>query len=61
MASMFPGLKNGLTLIKEQDGIINLGLPENELEVFTSSHSTQGREINQQNLIDKECEIIGIL
>ena len=49
---MFSCFKNRLTLIKEQNGIINLRLPENELEIFTSYHSTQRWEIDQQNLIN---------
>ena len=40
-ASLLSGLKDGLTLIKEQDGVIDLGLSEDELEVLPSCHATQ--------------------
>ena len=53
MPSRFSRLKNGLTFIKEQDSIVDLGLSEDELEVLPSTHGAQRWEINQQNLCEK--------
>ena len=50
MTSSFSGLKNGLTLIKEEDSIVDLGLSEDELEVLPSPHVTKRGKVNQQNL-----------
>ena len=50
MAAFLPRLKDGLTLVKEQDGIVDLGLTEYELEVLPCSHAPQGREVDQKNL-----------
>ena len=36
MATFLPCLKDGLTLIKEEDGIIDLGLPKDEFKVLPS-------------------------
>ena len=49
---MFSCLKNGLTFIKEQYGIIDLRLSKNELEILARCYSTQWWEIDQQNLIN---------
>ena len=50
VTSLLPRLKDGLTLVKEQDGVVDLGLPEDEFEVLTSTHATQGGEVDQKNL-----------
>lgn len=50
MPSFLPCLKDGLTLVKEQDGIVDLGLSEYELEILSSTHATQRGEVDQQNL-----------
>ncbi len=48
--STFSGLKNSLTLVKEQDGVIDLRFSEDELEVLASTHGPQGGKVDQQNL-----------
>ena len=45
-------LKDGLTLIKEEYGIIDLCLAEYKLEVLICTHGAKGREIDQQHLIN---------
>ena len=50
MSSLLPRLKDGLTLIKEQNSIANPGLPEDKLKVLSSTHATQSGEVNQQYL-----------
>ena len=50
MATFLSGLKDGLTLVKEQDGVVDLGLAEYELEVLPRSHASKGGKIYQQNL-----------
>jgi len=47
---MFSGFKDGFTLIKEQNGVIDLSLSENELEILSSCHSTKRWKVYQQNL-----------
>jgi len=49
-SSKFSGFKDGLTLAKEQDAIIDLSLSENELEILSSCHSTQRWKVYSQNL-----------
>ena len=46
----FPGLKNPLTLIKEQNGIIDFGLSKDKPEVLVGFHHTERRKVDQQNL-----------
>ena len=50
MSSFLPRLKDGLTLVKEQNGVVDLGFPEYELEVLSSTHAAQGGEVDQQHL-----------
>lgn len=50
MASFFPTLKDGFTLIKEKNGIIDFGLTKDELEILPSTHATKGWKIDQKNL-----------
>ena len=45
-----PRLKNTLTLVKEQNGVVDLGLPEYELEILVRLHDPQRGEIDQQHL-----------
>lgn len=54
MASFFPTLKDGFTLIKEKNGIIDFGLTKDELEILPSTHATKGWKIDQKNLIVKK-------
>ena len=50
-----PGLKNGLALVEEQNGVVDLGLAKYELEVLICSHGPEGWEVDQQYLeSDKE-------
>ena len=50
MSSLLPRLKDGLTLVKEQNGVVDLGLPEDELEILSSTHAAQRGEVDQQHL-----------
>ena len=50
MATFFSGFKDGFTLVKEQDGIIDLGFSEDEFEIFSSTHAAQWREVYKQYL-----------
>ena len=50
MTPFLPRLKDGLTLIKEQDGVIDLCFPEDEFKVLSGTHAAQGGEVDQQNL-----------
>ena len=50
MSTLFSRLKDGFTLIKKQDSIIDLGLAKNELEVVVGFHVTQGWKVDQKYL-----------
>ena len=50
MTSFLTRFKNGFTFIKEQDGVIDLGLSENELEILSSRHGAKRGEVDQENL-----------
>ena len=50
MTSFLTRFKNGFTFIKEQDGVIDLGLSENELEILSSRHGPKRGEVDQENL-----------
>ena len=50
MAAFLSGLKDGFTLIEEQDGVIDLGLTKYELEVLPGSHASKGGEVDQKDL-----------
>ena len=51
VASFLTCFKDCFTLIKEQDGIIDLGFSENELEILSSCHWAQRWEVDQEDLI----------
>lgn len=50
VTALLSALKDGLTFIKEQNGIVDFGLTEDELEVLSSRHATQRGEVDQENL-----------
>ena len=50
MTALLSALKDGLTLIKKQNGVVDFGLSEDELEVLSSRHATQRGEVDQENL-----------
>ena len=41
VAAFVSTLKDGLTLVKEQDGVVDLGLSKDKLEVISSTHTAQ--------------------
>ena len=47
---LLSGLKDGLTLVEEEDCIVDFGLAENEFEVFSCGHTAQRWEIDEENL-----------
>ena len=50
VASFLPALKDGLALVKEQNGVVDFGLAEDELEVLAGRHAPQRWEVDQENL-----------
>ena len=50
MTALLSGLKDGLTLIKEEDSVVDFGLTKDELEVFSSGHTAQRWEIDEEDL-----------
>ena len=50
MAAFLPRLKDGFALVKEQDGVVDLGLAEYELEVLPCTHAPKRREVDEKDL-----------
>ena len=64
MSSHLPRFKDSFTLIKEENGVIDLGLTKDELKILPSWHTAQWWEVDEEDLcveriwIGHECSLV---